>query len=255
MVSIIRNLANSPFSISFSANIKEIEDSLRHTERWVIPYVTSSALSATAWDAVQAEKAKIRGVFDRPTTFTVNSVLYRIATADNLTYWVFIRDEAARGTAPATYLLAQVLGGARKPKPFEVRLRASGVMMPNEFAIPAIGMRRDRFGNLPASIVSKFLSQLGARLDKYQNSTARSMKRNAAKGGAVYFVPGPNSGLPRGIYERLSNRKVRAVVVFVSAQHSYRKRYDFGQAASAKAVRVFGMHWVRAFDRQMAKIR
>jgi hypothetical protein len=241
----------SLFELSFDANVREVEDTLRHGERWMVPYAASTALSRTAFEAAQAEGKKIEGVFDRPTSFTRKAVLYRKASADNLTYRIFLRDEASRGgTPPAVYLRPQVKGGPRRPKPFELALRRKGVMEPDEFAIPAIGMKRNAFGNLPASVIGKILSQLGARRDPLQNTTARSRKRSKARGGAVYFVPDENNrrGLPRGVYERMAGRKIRLVLLFVSGMPRYRKRYDFGQAAKAKALRVFGPHFAQAFN-------
>lgn len=255
MASLNVRAGNGLFELSFDANIQEVEASLRDTEKWIVPYAASTALSRTAYDASQAESAKIRGVFDRPTPFTVKSVLYRKATADNLTYRIFLRDEARNGTAPAVYLAPEILGGMRRPKPFELLLRSRGVMEQHEFAIPAIGIKRNAYGNLAGSVISKILSQLGARRDVYQNTTATSRKRSKARNAAQYFVPNPSTqrALPRGVYERLSGRKIRLVLLFVGGPPRYRKRYDFGQAARAKAVRVFGSHFKAAFDQMLAR--
>ena len=246
------------FDLSFEHNIREVEDMLRHVEKWMVPYAASTALSRTAYEAAQAEGQKSGGVFDRPTPFTRKSVLYRKATADNLTYRIFVRDEASRsGTPPALYLRPQVKGGPRRPKPFELLLRRAGVMHPDEFAIPAIGIKRNAYGNLPASVISKIVSQLGARRDALQNTTARSRKRSKGRGGVVYFVPDESHrrSLPRGVYERLSGRKFRLVLLFVSGAPRYRKRYDFGQAARSKAQRAFGPHFAKAFSQLSAKWR
>lgn len=247
-------VGNRLFDISFESNIKEVEDTLRATERWVIPYATATALSRTAFDARASEMSTIAGVFDRPTPFTIKSILYKKASADNLTYRIFVRDEASRsGTPPATYLRPQVHGGPRRAKPFEMLLRRAGVMRPDEFAIPAIGIKRNAYGNLPAATLSKILSQMKARRDTAQNTTKRSAKRN--KKGEKYFLPNEATRrrLPRGIYERLEGGKIRAVLLFVSSAPHYRKRYEFGRAARVKAQRVFGPHFKRAFDEMRAK--
>lgn len=246
----------SLFELDFSANIAEVQDMLRHTERWIVPYAASTALSKTAFDASQAEQARIRGSFDRPAPFTVKSILYRKATADNLTYRIYIRDEARNGTAPAIYLRPEVYGGFRRAKPYELLLRRIGVLEPDEFTIPAIGVKRNAYGNVSGSLISKIVSQLGARRDPLQNTTARSRKRSKARGGAVYFVPDERHrrSLPRGIYERMASGKIRAVLLFVSGPPRYRKRYPFGQAARTKAQRVFGLHFKTAFDKMVARL-
>jgi len=242
----------SPFAVSFETNIAEVTNTLDHTQKWVVPYAASTALSRAAYDARLAEMQKIAGIFDRPNPLTQKSVLYAKATADDLTYRIFIRDEASRGgTAPARYLRPQVKGGGRGPKPYELLLRRVGVLAPDEFTVPARGAKLDRYGNVPASVISKMLSNLKARRDVgvMQNTTARSAARNKRAGGAVYFAitEERRSGLPRGIYERSSRGQVRAVLIFIEGAPHYRARYDFGQAAIAKAERAFFGHFARAF--------
>lgn len=245
---------NALFELQFDANIQEVEDSLRQVDKWMVPYAASAALSKTAYEASQAEGQKIGGVFDRPTPFTRKAVLYRKATAETLTYRIFLRDEARNGTPPSIYLRPEVMGGLRAAKPFEQLLRRIGVMAPDEFAIPAIGIKRDAYGNLPGTVISRILSQLGARRDALQNTTAASRKRGRGK-VVQYFVPDERTrrSLPRGVYERMPGGKVKAVLLFVGGAPRYRKRYDFGQAAKAKALRVFGPHFSTELSKLLAR--
>jgi len=249
---------NRPLSISFESDIAMLE---RELPRWAserIPSITRNALNDTAPEAREAERQKIRGVFDRPTPLTERSPLYTRATKERLVVEVFIRDELGRGTPPARYLRPQVEGGGRPHKRFEVALLRMGIMLPGEYALPAAGYRRDQYGNLPGPTIVQMLSQLRAfaEVGFSMNETARSRKR-AKRGRPRYFVPeGVRvergiSRLPRGIYERQGNR-IRAVVVFVRAP-SYRKRYDFGQAAIAKAERVFFDYWRRHFYAELQR--
>ncbi len=257
---------NAALSVSFEADIASIRSELPEWAGRRINSITRNALNDSVTDAQFAEVEKIRGVFDRPAPLTQRSPLYRRATADNLTAWVYIRDEASGGTAPAKYLMPQVMGGPRGAKRFEVALRAMGIMRSDEFAIPAIGYKRDQYGNVPGATIVRILSQLQA-MERFAgfkaNETAASRTRNIRAGKARYFVPQETgnraergiSRLPRGIYER-SGGSIRAVFVFVR-QPSYRKRYDFGQAAKVKVERVFWAYWQRHFyaelQKQMAK--
>lgn len=248
-----------PASISFEADISQLQRELPDWASRRIPSITRNALNDTIEEARFAEVGKIRGVFDRPKPLTERAPLYRKATSDNLVAEVYIRPDGASGTPPARYILPQVEGGARKAKPFEKLLRARGVMRADEFALPAIGQQRDAYGNLPGSLIVRILSQLQAmrEVGSLANETARSRKRKAKRALPRYFVPtGARQErgigrLPRGIYERQGNR-IRAVMVFVR-QPRYAKRYDFGQATIAKAQRVFEPYWLRHFYAELAK--
>lgn len=250
---------NTLMSLSFEADLDPVRRDLPDWAGRRINSITRNALDDAVVEGVFAEQDKIRGIFDRPKPLTQKAVLYRRATSDSLTAWVFIRDEAAKGTPPSKYLMPQVLGGPRGVKRFEAALRAIGVMRGDEFAVPAIGYKRDAYGNVPGSTIVSILSQLKAHRDVgfMMNETAPSAARNRRSGKVRYFVPSGRRAekaigrLPRGIYERRGNT-VRAVFMFVK-QPSYRKRYDFGQAASAKVGRVFWSYWQRHFYRELAK--
>jgi hypothetical protein len=249
-----------PGLISFEADIRALEAEMPAWAQQRIPSITRNALNDTADDARFAEVQRIRGVFDRPTPFTQNAPLYRKATKENLAAEIYIRDEASRGRAPSRVLQAEVEGGPRRAKAFEVALRRAGVMRANEFAIPAIGQQRDAFGNLPGPLITRIMSQLQAfTVAGFRaNESARTRKRNIRKGTARYFVPSGMrvergiSRLPRGIYERVGGR-IRAVMIFVSASPRYAVRYKFGEAAITKAGRVFGGYWQRYFYAELAK--
>lgn len=260
--SMIVRPGNAALSISFEADIASIKSEMPEWAQRRIPSITRNALNDSVTDAAFAETEKIGGVFDRPAPLTRRAPLHRKATKDNLTAWVFIRDEASGGTAPAKYLMPQVMGGPRGIKRFEAALRAIGVMRPDEFAVPAAGFKRDQYGNVPGSTIVRILSQLRA-MERFAgsmaNETAKSRARNIRAGKARYFVPQETgrraergiSRLPRGIYERQGQR-IRAVFVFVK-QPTYRKRYDFGQAARAKVERVFWPYWARHFYAELKK--
>lgn len=220
-----------------------------------LPSIVRNALNDAAEDAVSAEIDKIRGVFDRPTPFTERAVVFPWhlrATKDHLEATIMIRDESA-ATPPSRYLAPSVTGGARPPKPFEKRLRAMGVMRPDEFATTAIGYARNAYGNIPGPTYVAILSQLKAfaEVGFKMNETGRSRKRAGKARTRRYFVPAEGSGLRRGIYERVGNR-MRAVLIFVR-QPVYRRRFDFGQAAEAKVRRVLPAYFSRHFYSELGR--
>jgi hypothetical protein len=252
---------NALMSVSFDVDIGSIRKEMPDWAERRIPSITRNALNDTVEDARFAEQEKIRGIFDRPTPLTQRAPLFRRATKENLTAWVFIRDEATKGTAPSKYLQPQVAGGPRGAKRFEKALRAIGVLGPSEFAVPAAGYPRDAYGNLPGSLLVRILSQLRAftEVGHAANETGTSRRRNRKRVQSRYFVPSSTGRqergigrLPRGVYERTGNR-IRAVLIFVEGAPHYRKRYDFGQAAKAKAERVFWPYWQRYFYAELRK--
>ena len=170
---------------------------------------------------------------------------------------IIVRDEAAGGIPPSKYLYAEVQGGPRRAKAFELALRRAGLMEQDEYAVPAIGYKRDAYGNLPGPTIVAILSQLkafaevGFKMNETARSRRRKMVERAGKKRQRYFVPAPGSGLRRGVYERVGNR-IRAVLIFVRTP-TYRVRFDFGQAAEAKARRVFVPYWEREFYRELKK--
>lgn len=244
------------FSISFEADITSLKREMPAWAQQRIPSITRNALNDTAEEARFAEIDKIRGVFDRPTPFTERSVVFPRhlrATKERLEAVVMVRDEAS-ATPPAKYLRPQVSGGARLAKPFEKKLRAAGLMQAGEFATIAIGYPRNAYGNLPGPTYVAILSQLRAfsEVGFRMNETKRSRARAGGKRSRRYFVPAEGSGLRRGVYERVGSR-IRAVLIFVR-QPTYRKRFDFGQATKARAVRVFPAYWRRHFYAELAKV-
>lgn len=248
-------------AITFKTDVERFAASIGGVAQRLIPEAARDALNDTAMDSRTAELGKIGGVFDRPVSLTKRAVLYRKASLTTLTARIFLLDElSGNGTPPAKYLTPQIKGGPRPAKGFEKRLRAAGVMRPDEFAIPAIGQPRDAYGNLPRGLINRVLSQLQAAGGSgyMANETSRSKRRNKHSRAVRYFVPSGYrqekgiSRLPRGIYER-RGKAIRAVMIFVSGAPTYRRRYDFGQATLAKAGRVFGVHFSQRFRSAIAK--
>jgi hypothetical protein len=246
-------------AISFETEVKALEAQLTGWMRNRIPSIARNALNDTVQEARFAEMDAIKSVFDRPAPLTQRAPLYRKATRQDLEAAVFIRDEAFKGTPPVKYLYPEAKGGPRRAKRFELALRRVGIMRPNEYAIPARGTRLNQYGNVTPATITRILSQLRAfsEVGFLANETARSKKRKRSR-AIRYFVPGGTradmgiSRLPRGIYER-RGKKIRAVFIFVNGAPTYRKRYDFGEAAFDKARVDFPRDFQRYFYRELAR--
>jgi len=250
-------------------------------EREQLPFAVMQAVNATAFEVRNLWERTALRVFDRPTPLTRKAVLYRKATRERLYATVFIRDEAFKGNPPAKYLLAQVEGGSRRKKAFEILLQQKGVMPAGQFAIAGRGAKLDAYGNVAASEITKMLSQLGAQRDPLQNESQASRKRRgsvaarqeylgrdrsgavavrsrAVRRGGRYFALAKRRGrLLAGVYERIDTgfgSAVRSVLIF-SPKASYRSRYDIYGLAQRGWNKLMPFHFERELSKALASSR
>lgn len=226
-------------------------------ERTQLPFATATAINATAFDTRQRWAEVMPRIFDRPTALTRQAVLYTKASKGNLAAEVFIRDESFKGTPPAKYLEAQVMGGSRRTKGIERQLTARGILPAGMFVVPGQGAKLDQHGNLPRSQLNQIKSQLGIQGDALSNespaSRGRRLKRNAKKGvrGGNYFaVKQREGGLAAGVYERVVTgfgSALRSVLHFVRSVR-YRRRYPIFQMAQT----IFDRRYPANFNKALA---
>lgn len=240
------------FTINVRTNVSDLIRGIDETQRWRIPYVTASALTRTAYDAKDAEVKVMSEVFDRPTRFTLNALFVKGANKNNLTAIVEFKE--GFGSIPAwRYLGPQVMGGGRKHKSHEKRLISAGLMRSDEFAVPGLGIKLDAHGNVPGSILNRILSDLGARQDAAQNSTARSRKRRRSAKRGRYVALRQQDGVRPGIYHRAGTRTIVPVLVFVRAPR-YEKRFPFYETAQRVMQLNFARHFRQEWAKSMARI-
>lgn len=241
---------------------KALVRNLSDLERKQLPFATMLALNDAMFGVVNAWKEAIPQVFDRPTPFTLNSVLYKKATKDRLYAEVWLRDEIRDGTPPARYLHREATGGAREEKPLEHLLRQAGVLTSDEFIVPARGFPLDQFGNVPGAVARNILADLQASRDEKDRSTAESRGKRARRRDigkrAVYFESVPTRGrshgrkqhLPRAIFQRTATgfgSSIRMAFVIVKGPPRYRQRFD----AQRFAQKAFSEAFPRAFHTRL----
>jgi hypothetical protein len=225
------------------------------------PFAVAYGLTKTAQDIKVAEIDVMKNVFDRPTRFTLNALFVKPATKTDLTAVVEFKE--GFGSVPAwRYLGPQVAGGSRSTKSGERRLIEAGIMKSSEVIVPGQGIKRDAYGNVPGSIMNRILSDLGARADKAQNTTAKSRKRNAGRNRGRYLVlrPGGVQGWPRsdrdvhpGIYHQpAGGRGIIPVLMFV-AHPRYQKRFPFYEVAQRVADARLMHHLAEGWQRFVVK--
>jgi hypothetical protein len=154
------------------------------------------AIDKTAMAIKNAEVAEMKRVFDKPTPYTLNSLKVTRTKGHNMKASVWFKEPDRMADH---YLLPEVEGGERKFKGFE---RALG----NNKFVPGKGASRDRYGNVPNSMLRQMLGVLGkAERAGYQaNITAKSARRNRKQRDYVFLPAGSSGGaLPPGVYRRV----------------------------------------------------
>lgn len=228
-------------------------------ERDNLPFAIVQASNKTAFEVREAWKREAMRLFDRPSPLTVNAALYTKATKQRLYAEIFLRDEASKGTPPARYLAAQVLGGPRRPKAFERLLMSAELMPRDSFAVPGRGAQLDQYGNVGSGQIRKILSQLRAGLDAGYTSNetdagrARRLKRQRTRGGggSYFALPQRRGRLPAGIYERIESAfgtGVRSVFIFVRSA-VYNRRYDIFGTAEKTWARLMPFFFERELEK------
>ena len=131
-------------------------------------YAGARALNDTAFKLRDELRAEITRSFDRPTPYVQNSVrVTRMATTESPQAWVAPAYQGGKGVDPDKVLLAEVFGGTRRLKRFEVAFQRKGIL-PNGMAMvpatwlladPAAG---DGYGGIKGSFIVRLLSFLRA---------------------------------------------------------------------------------------------
>ena len=90
-----------------------------------LPFAAAVTVNRLATQVRQDMQLEMQDSFQRVSSYTLRSVLYRhLATKYEPWTEIFIRDEGAKGQAPATYLLPQIKGGMVYRTRFQQRLNA-----------------------------------------------------------------------------------------------------------------------------------
>lgn len=212
-------------------------------------------LNATAQAGRRAIYDAMRRAFKNPTPYTLNAVRVEEAKEGGpLAAGVMVkgRPDADSGAIPQqSYLRAQINGGGRRFKRFEILLWRRGYLPRGRYAVPGKGARLDGYGNMSRGQIVELIAYFsafpvakGERAGGYRsNSTVKTRAKRAAgnrnRAGFVYFVqPVGAAGLPPGIYRRQSvaarfvgapDRRPLMVVAFVTEPRYSRRLMFWGE--------------------------
>lgn len=216
-----------------------VQSALRQIGHNHVPAATVMALNNTAYDALGAVKDGMKLAFDRPTPFALNAFMVWRATPQRMVAEVKERPSVG----PRHFLKVQQSGGVRPNTALEKLMQARVPSASYIAAItPAVGARRDGFGNWSSGERNQVLSALGAQRDRLANATPVSKARGRRTGRADYFVPKEGSSLSPGVYRREGRNPVK-VINFTSTMPAYEKRIDFTEIVRDTAARVYETHF------------
>lgn len=154
------------------------------------------ALDATADDMAHAIALEIPRVFDRPTLYTMKSLLAIKTKGHNMIAGVVYKEP---DRMKQHYLVPEIEGGVRHLKGFEIHGFNGATFMPGK------GAKIDAYGNISVGQIKQVMSVLGRaeHVAGYSaNLTAASAKRNRKPRDYVY-LPNGSGRLPPGIYQRV----------------------------------------------------
>lgn len=224
-----------------------------------LPFATSLAINNTAKKVREREQHEIRDVFDRPTPFIQNSIFIKPSNKLNLTAKVGIKDNGfGKGIPAIKPLEAEIVGGERRLKRYEVALRSIGVLPEGYFTVPGDGAEIDGYGNMKTGQIRQLLSYFRANRDvgSISNSTdatrAKLARGTKKKAGISYFVGKPGDA-PLGIWRRSEmglfsgpSKPLMPILIFVQSAR-YEAIYDFDFVARQTIDREFDGQFIQAW--------
>ena len=244
------------------------------------------ALNGTGFAARDAVMAEMGQVFDRPKPFIQRSIRVLKAEPQKLSVSIFPSSPGGKAVDPVDVLRAEVFGGQRKLKRFELAFARVGILPQGMGMVPSPWLVEssagDQHGGISASFIRRLLSYFQAFGEQgYRaNMKERGIKRLAkigrseggfkTVGGVQYFVSrgrgeftgrgswrnGQEQHLPAGIWQRsgIHGSDVKPVFLFVRAPR-YTQRLLMGEVIAGVARRELPQRFNQHLRRALATAR
>lgn len=267
--------------LTIDMNTKAVLDAMDKSVKQA-QYATMVAINKSADVAKQAVVKQLPVVFDRPTSWVLNSLRVERANDRLKPVAELAFKDMSSSVSSRTMIFPHVEGGARHFKAMEARLSAMGYLPKDYNAVPGGAAVLDGNGNMSRGQISQLLNVLGTyREDGYNKANANTRKRlangNAKKNiyGFEYFVSYGNIGrtnigvdrhgdmqktqihlnhLAPGVYQRVQTgfgTSIKPILIFVK-RAQYRKRLDFYGIARKSFEEAFPIEFKKAFDQAMS---
>lgn len=241
-----------PIEVSVKADFSGLERALLDMSKELGQKAAATAVARTAARARLDMREQLPNIFDRPTPFTVNSVRFA-ADPDARSASLFISEDGPKGTSPATYLRAEIMGGPRRDKRSERALIMAGIMAPDQQMVPGEGAPLDAYGNVRRGALTQILSRINAfgeqgyAANATETTRRRLRRRKLAhrQTGTDYFVGKNRDGRAGAVYQVIGRHNIRPVLIFTDRKAHYGKRFDFVGLAH----KSFGMLWPKEMRR------
>ncbi len=236
--------------VNCKVDVKGALKQLANVKDKQIPFATSLAINRTALKVKSMQEREINDVFDKPTKFIQNSIFYKRSDKHNLTATVGIKDtRLGGGVPPVKPLIAEISGGSRKLKNYEIALRSAGVLPNGYFTVPGEAAKMDMHGNMKRSQLNEIITYV--KSFRVSKSRAQIEKSTSKKYGVSYFVGAPGDGKsPLGIWQRIYSNfgtATRPIMIFVKSAN-YEPTYDFKFVAESTVYKEFNREFIRAWE-------
>jgi hypothetical protein len=215
------------------------------------------AMSETVNDIHAAQIQEMKLSFDRPTPWLQKGLIKALpygkdrqfggkrlgqTLAQSGTYF----EEFPVGRSPNDVVKPHVYGGSRRQKANEKRLMSIGALPQGGFAIMGREYPRNNYGNIPGSVYSKMLADLGTI------PTAQAAKKNQGKAARFFVMTAEGSDAPTHIAERVG-KNLRTVLVFTQSVN-YQKRYQYHKVGKEQLAYSLPRHFDRILARYMNRL-
>jgi hypothetical protein len=154
-------------------------------------------------------------------------------------------EEFPVGSSQNDVIKPHIYGGQRRRKRNEKRMAGLGVFRDAELAVMSYSAPKNAYGNIPGSIYSRMLADLGTI------PTARAGKKREGK-AAKFFLMRREDGL-QYIAERIGDDIVPILMLF-NWRKGYTKVYDFHGAGARQLAYSLPRHFSRIMNRYMNKL-
>lgn len=239
--------------IGIESNSNDLGRRLNDVAAKQLPYAAMRTVNDLAFTIRADLQNQFRASFDRPTPFTLRSIIVNKATRQDPEAFVGLRTDNRED-----HILGHHFSGGRRAwKRMEARLKYAGILKPNRIVVPGGAAALNAYGNIRPGLLTRILSYfdaLGMGYDMGAAGRSRLARRGktrqgyATVRGTEYFVSfgKGNSGrrsrqfgfdsaqqhLPAGIWSRkgIHGFQIAPVLMFVEPG-TYRKRFDLKHTA------------------------